>query len=61
MKISFDILKSEKFFYGLMTVVVIYMLFFYGLGEHKLLDADETRYITMAKDMFLNIAWLCFA
>lgn len=54
MKISFDILKSEKFFYGLMTVVVIYMLFFYGLGEHKLLDADETRYITMAKDMFLN-------
>lgn len=54
MKFSFNIFKNEKLFNVLFIFVIVYLLFFYGLGDHKLLDADETRYIDMAKTMFLN-------
>ena len=28
------------------------MIFFYGIGSYALMDVDETRYVSMARDMF---------
>jgi len=29
-----------------------YVIFFFGIGNYALMDVDETRYVTMARDMF---------
>lgn len=35
-------------------LVICYLLFFYNMGNYPLIDVDETRYVSIAKDM-LNI------
>lgn len=32
--------------------IVFYFLFFHNIGTYALMDIDETRYVTMARDMF---------
>lgn len=32
--------------------IIFYFLFFHGIGTYALMDVDETRYVTMARDMF---------
>jgi 4-amino-4-deoxy-L-arabinose transferase-like glycosyltransferase len=32
--------------------VIFYFIFFHGIGTYSLMDVDETRYVSMARDMF---------
>ena len=32
--------------------VIFYFIFFHNLGTYSLMDVDETRYVSMARDMF---------
>jgi 4-amino-4-deoxy-L-arabinose transferase-like glycosyltransferase len=32
--------------------VIFFFIFFYGIGTYPLMDVDETRYVSMARDMF---------
>ncbi len=32
--------------------VILYLIFFYNIGNYYLMDVDETRYVAMARDMF---------
>ena len=34
--------------------VIFYFIFFHGIGTYSLMDVDETRYVAMARDMFLS-------
>ncbi len=34
--------------------VVFYFIFFHGIGTYSLMDVDETRYVSMSRDMFLS-------
>ena len=33
-------------------LVVCYFIFFFNIGNYALMDVDETRYVSMARDMF---------
>jgi len=44
--------KHPEFFTILGLLIFCYFMFFYGIGHYALMDVDETRYITMARDMF---------
>lgn len=35
-------------------LVILYFIFFHNIGNYALMDVDETRYVTMAKDMFAS-------
>ncbi len=33
-------------------VIIFYFIFFHDIGTYSLMDVDETRYVSMARDMF---------
>ena len=41
--------KNALFIFG--VVIVTYFLYFHNLGNFKLLDVDETRYVDMSRCM----------
>ncbi len=50
---NFGFIKEHpdiSFFLGL--CIIFYFIFFYGIGSYPLMDIDETRYASMASDMF---------
>ena len=32
--------------------ILFYLIFFYNIGNYALMDVDETRYVSMAREMF---------
>ena len=34
--------------------IIFYFIFFHNIGNYPLMDVDETRYVSMARDMFLS-------
>ena len=36
----------------LFLTIIFYLIFFHNLGTYPLMDVDETRYVSMARDMF---------
>ena len=53
MKKFFDYIKKHSdLFTFLGLLVVCYFIFFFNIGNYALMDVDETRYVSMARDMF---------
>ncbi len=49
----FDYIKKHSdLFTFLGLLVVCYFIFFFNIGNYALMDVDETRYVSMARDMF---------
>lgn len=46
------ILSKPDLFTFLGLGVLFYLIFFHNIGTYPLMDADETRYVSMARDMF---------
>jgi len=44
--------KHPEIFTILGLLCFCYIIFFFGIGNYALMDVDETRYVTMARDMF---------
>lgn len=44
--------KHSDIFTIAVLLVVFYFIFFFGIGSYNLMDIDETRYASMAHDMF---------
>lgn len=44
--------KHNEFFTFTALFVIFYLIFFFGTGSYPLMDIDETRYASMAHDMF---------
>ena len=51
-KIKNYILIHPELFTILGLGIIFYVLFFYNIGAYPLMDTDETRYVSMARDMF---------
>ncbi len=51
-KIIDFIKKRSDLFTFLGLVVICYFIFFFNIGNYALMDVDETRYVSMARDMF---------
>ena len=53
MKKIFDYIKKHgDLFTFLGLLIVCYFIFFFNIGNYALMDVDETRYVSMARDMF---------
>lgn len=49
----FDFIKKHgDLFTVLGLLIVCYFIFFFNIGNYPLMDVDETRYVSMARDMF---------
>ncbi len=48
------IIKHPEFFTILGLGILFYFIFFHGIGTYALMDVDESRYVSMSKDMFLS-------
>lgn len=49
----FDFIKKYgDLFTFLGLLIVCYFIFFFNIGNYPLMDVDETRYVSMARDMF---------
>ena len=49
----FDFIKKHgDLFTFLGLLIVCYFIFFFNIGNYPLMDVDETRYVSMARDMF---------
>ncbi len=46
--------KYTEYLTILGLAIVFYFVFFHGIGTYPLMDVDETRYVAMARDMFLS-------
>lgn len=46
--------KYNEIFLILGLLLICYFVFFFNIGSYALMDVDETRYVSMARDMFLN-------
>ena len=46
--------KHSEIIIILLLALVFYFIFFSGIGNYYLMDVDETRYVAMARDMFLS-------
>ena len=44
--------KHRDLFTFLGLLVICYFVFFFNIGNYALMDVDETRYVSMARDMF---------
>ncbi len=44
--------KHSEIFTVLALGLVCYFIFFFNIGNYALMDVDETRYVSMARDMF---------
>lgn len=51
-KLFFNKHKEYSILLGL--GIIFYFIFIHGIGSYALMDVDETRYVSMAKDMFLK-------
>ncbi|MBQ9688030.1 hypothetical protein IJV79_00175 [bacterium] len=49
--------KNKNLCYLMMLLVLGLVFLFLGLGSFPLIDVDETRYATMARDMVLTGNW----
>ena len=52
MKIREFLLKHSEFFTVLGLCILFYFLFFHNIWSYALMDVDESRYVSMSKDMF---------
>ena len=52
MKIREFIIKHSEFFTILGLCILFYFLFFHNIWSYALMDVDESRYVSMSKDMF---------
>ena len=52
MKIREFIAKHSELFTILGLCILFYLLFFHNIWSYALMDVDETRYVSMSKDMF---------
>ena len=50
--------KNKNFILYLLLGLMLFFGYFLFLGSYPLLDVDETRYVDMAKNMFLNKDYL---
>ena len=49
----FDYIKKHgDLFTFLGLLIICYFIFFFNIGNYPLMDVDETRYVSMARDMF---------
>ena len=44
--------KHSEIFTILGLIIFCYFVFFFNIGNYALMDVDETRYVSMARDMF---------
>lgn len=44
--------KHSEWFTVLGLCILFYFIFFHNIGNYPLMDVDETRYVSMARDMF---------
>lgn len=51
-KIICFIKKHGDLFTFLGLLILCYFIFFFNIGNYALMDVDETRYVSMARDMF---------
>lgn len=51
-KIICFIKKHSDLFTFLGLLILCYFIFFFNIGNYALMDVDETRYVSMARDMF---------
>ena len=42
----------------LLLLLVCFFLYFFAMGEYSLIDVDESRYVTIARDMISTNDWL---
>ena len=50
---TFDFIKKHpEWFTVLGLCILFYFIFFHNIGNYPLMDVDETRYVSMARDMF---------
>ena len=52
MKVREFIIKHSEFFTIFGLCVLFYFLFFHNIWSYALMDVDESRYVSMSKDMF---------
>ena len=52
MKIREFLIKHTEFFTILGLCILFYFLFFHNIWSYALMDVDESRYVSMSKDMF---------
>lgn len=50
--------KHRKSIIAISAIFALFMLFFYGINTYPLIDVDETRYVTMAREMLERKNWL---
>lgn len=49
----FDYIKQHKDLFTFLGLFILcYFIFFFNIGNYALMDVDETRYVSMARDMF---------
>ena len=44
--------KHRELFTFLGHLIICYFVFFFNIGSYALMDVDETRYVSMARDLF---------
>lgn len=49
----FDFVKKHSEIFTIIGLgIIFYLIFFFNIGNYALMDVDETRYVSMARDMF---------
>ena len=49
----FDFVKKHSEIFTIIGLgIIFYFIFFFNIGNYALMDVDETRYVSMARDMF---------
>lgn len=57
-KLKKYVVSYSNLFTILCLSIFYYFVFFHNIGAYPLMDADETRYVSMARDMFYNKEYL---
>lgn len=54
-----NFIKKHKEAFGIATILIAcYFLYFCAMGNYPLIDVDETRYVTMSRDLFNTGDWM---